>query len=42
MDGKWTLWDFPTLWDENGQIKGEANYKNDKCISGDCDLLRKN
>ena len=26
-----------TRWYENGQIKFEAQYKNGKCISGDCD-----
>ncbi len=31
-DGKWTFWHL------NGQINGEVNYKNDKCVSGDCDL----
>ena len=37
MDGKWNLWDFPTLWDENGQMEREKYYKDGECISGDCD-----
>jgi hypothetical protein len=31
-DGKWTFWHL------NGQINGAVNYKNDKCVSVDCDL----
>ena len=30
LDGKWTY------WDANGQKWDEINYKDGKCISGDC------
>ena len=33
-EGKWEY------WHENGQIEGVGNYKDGKCISGDCDYFK--